>query len=290
MPRTLHARWILPFVLAAAAWAVWRDARALHWRELRPGLEFATLRGEPWCRRGSSAIALLRVDPARERVRVRHFSLEHPGGPLSVVEWQARTGADAVFNAGQYYPDWSYMGLLVSGGRVVSDRPHPGFLAALVADPHTLPPDRAGPEPAPDPAAGAAAVLDLARTPLDPDSLRWREVAQSFMLLDEHGALRTRRSERVANRTLVAQDRRGRLVVLVTEGGYTLADLAELLRRSPLQVTRAMAMDGGIESELVVASGRFRYASFGAWPAGGAPPAAAGAAAPLPAVITLEAR
>ncbi|HEV2104854.1 MAG TPA: phosphodiester glycosidase family protein [Candidatus Eisenbacteria bacterium] len=237
MPRTLHARWILPFVLAAAAWAVWRDARALHWRELRPGLEFATLRGEPWCRRGSSAIALLRVDPARERVRVRHFSLEHPGGPLSVVEWQARTGADAVFNAGQYYPDWSYMGLLVSGGRVVSDRPHPGFLAALVADPRTLPPDRAGPEPAPDPAAGAAAVLDLARTPLDPDSLRWREVAQSFMLLDDRGALRTRRSERVANRTLVAQDRRGRLVVLVTEGGYTLADLAELLRRAPRTAT-----------------------------------------------------
>lgn len=244
-----------------------------HWRELAPGLEFATLRGEPYCRSGSTTIAALRLDPARVRLRVRHYTAEPGKRPLDITEWQRRSGALAVFNAGQYYGDYSYMGLLAGGGEVFSRRQHPTYRAALVAGPR-----RGG---------ARARVLDLAEEGLRADSLDWAEVAQSFMLFDRAGTVRVRRSDQVANRTAVGEDARGRLVVLTTEGGYTLHDFARLLQRLPLDLALAMAMDGGREAELVVSAGDFRYASFGQWERGAAPPLPPVA---LPAVVLVGAR
>ena len=266
-------RWILPLVLLVGGFVVWRSAGAVHWRELAPGLEFATLRGEPYCRSGSTAIAVVRLDPERVRLRVHHFS-QVGGRPLDVVEWQRFTGALAVFNAGQFYPDWQYMGLLASGGHWLSRRPHPGYHAALVAD-------RQGP-------GLGARVLDLSLNAKDPDSLEWNEVAQSFMLFDSTGALRVRRSERIANRTIVGEDHHHRLLIMVTEGAYSLTDIAYVLQHSRLQLKQAMSMDGGRESEMVIVRGAFRYASFGVWTGEEEHPTVPEARAPLPCVIGIE--
>lgn len=237
--------------LGVGVWVVARGTAVPKWRTLQPGVEFAFLRGEPYCKRGSSNIALLRLDPARVRVSVHHYTRQPEREPLAVPEWRRRLEAIAVFNAGQYYPDLSYMGLLVSDGRVVSGRAHPRFRAALVASPVG--------------GRARARVLDLDRTALDPTDGRWRDVAQSFMLFDAGGTRRVRKSEQVANRTAVAEDRNGKLVVITTEGGYTLWEFAELLQNAPLSLSHAMSMDGGREAELCVESGSFRYESTGRW-------------------------
>ncbi len=261
--------------VVVGAFLVTQRAAGPHWHALRPGVEFATVRGEPYCRYGSSGVAVLRLDPARVRLRVRHFTREPERRPLDILEWQRRSAALAVFNAGQYYGDYSYMGLLASGGRVISRRTHPTYKAALVAGPRT-----GGP---------AIRVLDLTRDPLDPDSLAWTEVAQSFMLFDRGGEVRVRHSDQVAARTAVAEDRSGRIVVLTSEGGYTLWDFALLLKGLPLELSHAMAMDGGLEAEMVVSAPRFRYASFGQWEHGRAARDAPPPPVELPAVITVSA-
>ena len=261
--------------LVVGGFLVTQRATGPHWRTLRPGVEFAALRGEPYCRHGSAAVAALRLEPvARAPPRPALLAASPSVGRWTSWEWQRRSGALAVFNAGQYYGDYSYMGLLASGGQVVSRRTHPTFRAALVADP------RAG--------GRAIRVLDLSRERLDPDSLRWGEVAQSFMLFDRGGTVRVRHSDQVAARTAVAEDRDGRIVVLTSEGGYTLWDFAQLLKNLPLDLSQAMAMDGGLEAELVVDAARFRYASFGQWEHGRAEREAPPPPVPLPAVVTVS--
>src|SRR5438552_2902230 len=130
--------------------------------------------------------------------------------------------------------------------------------------------------------------LELAGGPLDARRPRWREIAQSFMLFDRTGTLRIRRTSQTANRTVVAEDRDGRLLVITTEGAYTLHEFASLLRAWPLRITQAMSMDGGEEAMLCVKVGRFRYASFGRWDG---EPDSDGKSdrAPLPAVIAVTA-
>src|SRR5262249_34579829 len=272
VPR-LHVRWILPLVVLVGVFVLWRSAGGVRWRDLAPGLEFAIIHGEPYCRSGSAAIAVLRLDPERVRLRVHHFS-QAGGKPLDVVEWQRVTGALAVFNAGQVYPHRPYNGLLASRGHWLARPAHPGYRAVRVAD-------RRGP-------GQGARVLDLGSFTRDPDSLAWNEVAQSFMLFDSTGTLRVRRSDRIANRTIVGEDRRRRILVMVSEGAYTLADLAYVLQHSRLQLQHALSMDGGRESQLVIVRGAFRYASFGRWTGEEEHPPMPEARAPLPAVIGVE--
>ncbi len=252
-----------------------RSQAAPRFRLLRPGMEFALMRGEPYCRMGSSGIAVLRLDPRLVRLRMHHYTQFDDRLPLDILEWERRTGALAVFNAGQYYPDYSYMGLFVSGGEAISAKLHAGFKAALVADPRS-----GGP---------GARVLDLDAHPIRADELPWREVAQSFMLFDDDGHIRVRRSNQVAYRTVVAEDAQGRVLVLVSEGGYTLYEMAGLLRTMPLGLRHAMSMDGGDEAALAVRAGAFAYASFGHRVPDGSVPNPMRPTVPLPAVVTVTA-
>lgn len=261
--------------VAVGVFIVLRGGGKPHFRALHTGVEFATFAGEPYCRRGSSQVGVLRLDPARVRLAVRHYSREPERRPLTVIEWLKRTRSVAVFNAGQYYPGYAYMGLLVGQGKAISSHLHAQYQAALVAEPVSGEP--------------GARVLDLSHDPLDPRRLAWREVAQSFMLFDSAGTVRTRRTNQIANRTVVGEDREGRLLVITSEGGYTLHEFAKLLQTTPLHLTHAMSMDGGYEANLLVESGRFRYASFGQWQ-GEEEGEGPGARVPLPAVITVDLR
>ncbi len=265
-------------VLAAAVVAavvLSRTAGAPRFRTERAGVEFELVRGDPYCRMGSSEIAVLRIDPRRVRFRMQHYLTQPDHLPLDILEWERRTGAIAVFNAGQYYPDYSYMGLFASAGRLVSRTPHADYKAALVADPKS-----GGP---------GARVLDLDLHPIRGDALPWREVAQSFMLFDDDGRIRVRKSNQVAYRTVVGEDAQGRILVITTEGGYTLYELAGLLRTMPLGLQRVMCMDGGEEAVLCVRTGGFHYASFGHREADGRVPNPSRPTVPLPAVITIVA-
>ena len=250
-----------------------RSSAAPRFRELQPGMEFAIFRGEPYCRMGLSEIAVLRLDPRQVRLRMSHYTQLAERLPLDILEWEHRTGALAVFNAGQYYPDYSYMGLFVSNGEAISPQMHPGFKAALVAEPRS-----GGP---------GARVLDLDAHPIRADELPWREVAQSFMLFDDDGAIRVRKSGQVAYRTVVGEDEQGHILIIDTEGGYTLYELAGLLKTLPLGLRHAMSMDGGDEAALCVHSGAFMYASFGHRLANGTVPNPNRPTVPLPAVVTV---
>ncbi|HVP71090.1 MAG TPA: phosphodiester glycosidase family protein [Gemmatimonadaceae bacterium] len=267
--------------LLVVGWLLLQGRDEPHWRTIAPGVEFTTLRGEPWCRAGSSEVGVLRLDPSHAVVRVAQYGSTAANRPLNIVEWQQETGAIAVFNAGQFYPDWSYMGLLVSGGHTLSKTLHPGFKGALVAGPAA----KRGREP-----ARAIRVLDLAHDSIDAKNPGWREVAQSFMVIDRDGGVRVRSSDKVANRTIVAEDKRGRVLVFTSEGGYTLRDFAEFMKHAPLGVAQAMAMDGGWEAEMCVRTRDFRYASFGRWEAGHEDTDAPGARALLPVVIAVESK
>ena len=264
--------------IAVAALVIATHSWAPRWRTLGPGIEFALMRADRYCRRGSPDVAVLRVDPARARIAVHHYTRLSDPTPLPVVDWLQSTHAIAVFNAGQYYPDNTYMGILVSGGRPISTRPHPEFRGALVAEPV---------------GGGAGAhVLDLAPDSLAMVAQAWREVAQSFMLFDGGGNVRVRHTDQDANRTVVAEDRLGHLLVFTSEGSYTLWDFAQWMKQSRLGLTHAMSMDGGLEAEMCVHAGRFAYASFGHWNPGdrASDDRESGGRVPLPAVITVSAR
>lgn len=228
-------------------WGPQALAEGISWVELRPGMEFGFLSAEKTARSGSGRIACLRLDPDHLRFKV----LAAPKGKAGYTAglWRQKTGALAVFNAGQYAADLSYLGLLVTGGKA-RGRLASNLGALFAAEPR-------------DPSLPLARIIDLRYTPFPVADNPYGEAAQSLMLVDRFGAVRVRKSPKVSHRTLVAEDAQGRIMVMVTEGGHTLWELADFLRKRKLGLREIMCMDGGGESQLDLKVGGFSYHQYG---------------------------
>lgn len=91
----------------------------------------------------------------------------------------------------------------------------------------------------------------------------YRHVVQSMMLVDEKERVRVRDTEKNACRVVVAQDRLGRLLILVSEGATTLGELARWLPSAGLDIVRAMNLDGGIEAQIAIDTPELKLALYG---------------------------
>jgi len=221
--------------LPAHAWA-----QAPAWDKLADGLDVTVWTpGKPCAQ--VPPLYLLKIDPERFRFAVYQFHHERLNGPLTLPEWQQRTKAVALFNAGLFLENFSYMGLLYSGGQSAGSAKHAQWQGLFVAEPFA-------------PMGKKARVLDLQAEAFDPGRPAYQEAAQALMLLDRQGKPRVRQSGKAAQQTVVAEDRAGRILVIMSNGEIPLWELAVCLRDGFRDVTHAMAMDGGASSDVLISS------------------------------------
>ena len=83
---------------------------------------------------------------------------------------------------------------------------------------------------------------------------RYDQGIQSFpILLDSKGQVRVNPSNFQAQRTVVALDRQGNILILVTEKPFfTLYELGQYLKKMPLSLELALNLDGGNRTQLAV--------------------------------------
>jgi uncharacterized protein YigE (DUF2233 family) len=225
------------------------------WVDIGEGIQFSMVRAYRYCRKGQPDMALVRISPANVAVHAHYFRAHGAQEPMTLAQWQRITGSLVIFNGSQYYPDLRPMGWFIQEGRnhgTAGIKQWKGLLAA-----HPL-----------QDGLPAATVIDMEEHPYTLQSLPYKMAVQSLMLLDARGNVRTRKSDWIANRTTVAEDHQGRILVICTEGGYTLWELAMLLQEGSLEIKRAMVMDGGFETQLAVRSESFSYTLLGQWSIG----------------------
>ncbi len=228
-------------------WACLAGAGEPIWQELKPGLDLGFIMVEASLRAGSPRLAVLRVDPERFRFRVMAAPEGQDG--FSAAEWRRRSRALAVFNAGQFTAERTYLGLLIQDGKTRGNLVN-HLEALFLAEPD-------------DPLLPRARVVDLHYTAFETKNSPYRQAAQSLMFLDRFGQIRVRRSQKAAHRTLVAEDGQGRIWVMVSEGKHTLYDLARVVSEGNLGLREVMCMDGGAEAQLDLQVGDFSYQQTG---------------------------
>jgi uncharacterized protein YigE (DUF2233 family) len=212
----------------------------LSWERLIPGIEVSLWNPLDACPQ-VPALLMLRIDPERFRFSIYQFRDEGLSAPLSIREWQQRTGAYVLFNAGLFREDYSYLGLLLKGGRSLGGKKHHSWQGLFAAEPT-------------DGTLRKARVLDLAFDRFAQEAPFYREAAQSLMLLDRTGKLRVRDSGKRANQTIVAEDREGAILLIKTIESVSLHHLADCLHRQMPSIHQAMAMDGGSSSDVIAGS------------------------------------
>jgi len=90
---------------------------------------------------------------------------------------------------------------------------------------------------------------------------------QSYpLLLDYKGQIRVRNSPKTAQRTVIAIDRHGYILILNTNAAYfTLYDFAHFLKASGLEIDSALNLDGGREAQLYIKTKDFEKFSPSSW-------------------------
>lgn len=209
------------------------------WESLGSGLERRRITLQDAARTVVEEIILLRIDPV-----VFSFDVAYDPQGKELDAWQSSTGAEVVVNGGYFRKEQGVFvpdGLIVAGGKVFGESY--GDFAGMLAVRDT------GPE-----------VRWLKLRPYDPQEPLQAAVQSFPVLLKPGGQIGfPEESEDYisARRTVVGQDRTGRIVFLIASRGYfTLRRLSVYLYESDLDLDVALNLDGGPSSGVLIADPR----------------------------------
>ncbi|GHO43243.1 phosphodiester glycosidase family protein [Ktedonospora formicarum] len=201
------------------------------WQAISPGIE---LRYERWTgpSTNSDIMVIVRFNPAKI-----HLSVDYqPDQPLSMSEWTKQTNAKVLINGGYFDNHNRATGLLVSNGDVYGQS-YDAFGGMLSVN-----------------SEGKIGLRALHEQPYDPTTEQLQQATQSTPMLIEHG----KRTEFNANgaterRTIVAQDKQGRLLFIISPGlTFSLDEMADVLEASDLSIQTALNLDGGASTGIYV--------------------------------------
>ena len=227
---------------------------AVTWETVSPGLDIGRMTANRYIRLGSNQIIIIRFDPKLFNVVPFTSTEKENDTSKALTAWADQIPqAKVLFNSGQYYPDGGFIGLLRKDGQKLGSGLHRNWQAVLLSG---------GPLESDFP---ATTIFDLSFDDFDPDQTPYRYAIQSFMLLDRLGRPRVRQSERLASRTVVAQDGQKRMMVIMAPGACALYELALLLKNSDLDILQAMSLDGGFESQALVRMTPENLVIYGSW-------------------------
>ncbi|MEO7912841.1 MAG: phosphodiester glycosidase family protein [Roseiflexaceae bacterium] len=218
------------------------------WHAGRPGVELRHMLADIAPDRAAVLLVVVRLDPRQIRLRVAYT----PDQPRGLRSWFTEQQPLAAINGSFFTPENQSTALLISDGSV-SGESYAGFGGMLAV--------------APDSGISLRALRDQ---PYDPAE-SFEQALQSFPMLvfpgGEPAAIED--DGRRARRSVIALDRAGRLLLLVSPtSDFTLRGLADWLSQSDLDIERALNLDGGSSTGLYLSDGALQEAidSFGPLP------------------------
>jgi len=220
------------------------------WKELAPGLSFYR-----WPVQSSESravldvITILRLKPDQWAFKVFYSPV-----PKTIQEWQVATNAPIVCNGGFYQENFKPAGRILVNGVSIGPLKNRSMKGMFLSEP------KKGLEQIPK-----ARLIDLKEANSEETLAKYDQGIQSFpILLDPRGEVRVNPSNFQANRTVIAQDRQGNILVLITEKPYfTLYELGQYLKKMPLSLSFALNLDGGNRTQLTVQIRDFSYRHTG---------------------------
>ncbi len=246
-------------------------APAIAWQTLEPGLEYALLDGPPAGGEGDGKIAVVRIDPARFELRLANASAPGQGAPLTAREWAYRTGASAAINASMYQEDLRTSVSLMRSRDHVNQRRVSKDKAVLAFDPLVS-------------GVPSVRMVDRDCDDLGDAETRYGSLVQSIRMVSCERRNVWAPSERRFSTAAIGVDAKGRVLFFHARTPWPVHDLVNALLALPLDLARAMYVEGGPEAQLFARGGKTEIERVGTFER--APRATdAGRAWPVPNVV-----
>jgi uncharacterized protein YigE (DUF2233 family) len=194
------------------------------WKSLQPGVDFTTVALKP-----HGTLYVVRVDPQQATLDVGLAS--EKGSSRTAAAWSRDAGMSVVINLGMFQSDQrSNVGYLRHGSHANNPRFN-AYRSVLAANPGTLWVD-----------------LDQGK----PDLSKYNIVVQNLRLIAAGRKNVWAPTSRRWSEAALAQDSKGRLLFLFSRSPYSMHDFNALLLKLPLDIQRAMHLEGGPEASLSI--------------------------------------
>ncbi len=237
------------------------------WAPLEPGLELGLFPG-PGTAPGDGKIWVLRLDPKRFELKLVNASASD-ARPRTVRAWAMGAGAVAAINAGMFQTDGlTSVGLMRTRAHQNNPRRSTRYKAVLAFDPvkPELPPVR---------------ILDADCGELDPFLQAYGTLIQSIRMVSCDRKNVWAADAKRWSAAAIGVDGAGRALFIHARSPWSVHDLVDALLALPLDLRRAMYVEGGPEAQLFVRAGGREVERLGAFE-GGAHKEGAGVAWEIP--------
>ena len=199
-----------------------------------PGVE---VRYEDWKSPGNNedTVTIVRLDLRYVKLSVAY----QPSDPLLLSDWMQKEHATAIINGGYFDDQNNATALVISNGQAFGTS-YNGFGGMLSVDTN-----------------GHTTLRSLNQQPYDPNNDQLQQATQSSPMLILNGkATQFNANAASSRRTVVAMDRQGRLLFIISPNmALSLSELADLLASSDLSLDRALNLDGGASTGLYMNAG-----------------------------------
>jgi hypothetical protein len=195
-------------------------------------------------------IRVLRIDPARFELRLLNASATKDRRPLTAKEWCERYRCIAAINASMFQADsLTSVSLMRTGDHVNNPR--------LSKDRTILAFDRVSPE------VPAVAMIDRDCDDFNQWITKYRTLVQSIRMLSCTGRNVWTQQPNRWSTAAIGIDKSGRVLFIHVRSLFTTHDLVNVLTALPLDLSRAMYVEGGPEAQLYIDAGGRRVEFIG---------------------------
>jgi Phosphodiester glycosidase len=213
------------------------------WQQLDKGLDLGIFPAPQAAANGDSLVRVLRIDPKYFQLRLLNASQVENGVPLTPKQWCRQNGMVAAINPSMYQTDYKTSVSLMRT-KIHTNNPR------LSKDMTILAFDRQR--------AGVPQVKIIDRQCEDFQSWKQRygTLVQSIRMISCTGKNVWKPQARRWSTSAIGVDEQDRVLFMHVRALYSMHDLINILKKLPLNISRAMYTEGGPQAQLYINSGQ----------------------------------
>ncbi len=222
------------------------------WQQLAPGLELGEFTAPHASDFGDSKVRVLRIDPQRYRLRLLNASASKNGRPLTAKQWSQQNGLVAAINASMYQEDYkSSVSLMRTRAHVNNPR--------LSKDMTILAFDRKVAD------VPLVKLIDRQCEDIKVWQKKYTTMIQSIRMISCTGENVWAQQPQKWSTAAIGVDQQNRILFIHVGSPYSTHDLINILKRLPLDISRAMYAEGGPQAQMYINTGRHEYEFVGSY-------------------------
>jgi len=217
----------------------------IKWNKLMKGLAISDISISDVECKGESSIKIIRMAFDSWEFQPHYYKKNVLQKKMSAHNWLNNTDSRIVINAGQFDENYKHLGWFIRNGKNMGSNLHPIWKGIFACKPKS-------PEIKPE-----MTIIDEESSPQKLSNFEYLNAVQSLMLFDSSGKIRVNKSNQFDRRCIIGIDDDKYVYIFLSIGEVTLWDMAIFLQSLPLDLDRAMSMDGGIQAQLSVKTDKY---------------------------------